>query len=160
MLLKHYLFKAFPMYSIKIPFQALPLPCRGGAGISKGVRPLQINDRCCMWRGGDLQQAAVRTTCRIEIRGCRCSPVVPRRALPDSPGKKRERSVHKGQRRACVGHLAQLSECLCSLRTGPTTRWKVVRPRLDQPDRRRRHCHVFPSSHSWHSLYRNCTILV
>ena len=88
---------------------------------------------------GGLQEAAVRTTCRIETRGCRCSPVGARRAPPDPPGKKRERFVHKGQRRACVGHLAQLSECPCSLRTGPTTRWKVVRPRPDQPDWRHRH---------------------
>ena len=36
------------------------------------------------------QCAAVKTTCRIRMRGCRCSPVGPTRA-PDPPAKERER---------------------------------------------------------------------
>ena len=48
----------------------------------------------------------------LATRGCRCSPVGPRRA-PDPPVKElerlRETHIHARQRRACVGHLAQSS---------------------------------------------------
>ena len=55
-----------------------------------------------------------------------------RAGAPDPQTKERERLYekrkHAGQGRACVGHLSQLSgpqsgsDCLCSLRTEPTTR--------------------------------------
>ena len=35
----------------EMEMQLLPC-CRGGAGISKVVRPLQIKDHSCMYRGG------------------------------------------------------------------------------------------------------------
>ena len=45
--------------------------CRGGAGTSKVVRPPQIKDHSCMWKGGSYnrQCAAVKATCGIKMRG-------------------------------------------------------------------------------------------
>ena len=59
---------------------------RGGVGISKVVKPSQIKDHSCMWKGGvyNRQCAAVKATCGIKMRGCRCILVGPRRA-PDPP---------------------------------------------------------------------------
>ena len=49
---------------------------RGGAGISKVVRSLQIKDtRECARGVYSRQCAAVKTTCGIKMRVCRCSPV-------------------------------------------------------------------------------------
>ena len=72
-----------------------------------------------------ISLAAARCThLYLATRGCRCSPVWPRRA-PDLLVKERndyEKRVQAG--RACVAHLAQIvssSDCLCSLKTRPMT---------------------------------------
>ena len=95
---------------------------RGGAGISKVVRPLQIKDHSCMCTGGGSTASSglrhIASSCTsythvyLATRECRCSPVGPRRA-PDPPAIERERlyekRVHAGESRAHVGHLAQSS---------------------------------------------------
>ena len=65
-----------------------------------------------MYGGGETvynrQCAAVKTTRGIKIRGCRCSPVGPRRA-PDPPAKERERLYTRNaytQGKAAKGELA------------------------------------------------------
>ena len=87
------------------------------------------NKSACARVGGvySRQCAAVKTTCGIKMRGCRCSPVGPRRA-PDPPAKERERLRETRTRRAKAslrgtpGPIVSSSDCLCSLRTRPTTR--------------------------------------
>ena len=62
---------------------------------------------------------------------------------PDPPAKERERlqetHTHRAEAslRGTPHPIVSPSDCLCSLRTRPTTRWKVVQPWPDQPDRRR-----------------------
>ena len=76
------------------------------------------------------------------MRGCRCSPVGPRRA-PDPPAEwLRETRTRraKASLSGTPGPFVSSSNYLYSLKTRPTTRWKVVRPWPDQLDRRRRLC--------------------
>ena len=73
------------------------------------------NKSACARVGGvySRQCAAVKTTCGIKMRGCRCSPVAigPCRLLIHRQKGRNdyEKRVHAGQRRAWVGHLAQSS---------------------------------------------------
>ena len=63
----------------------------------------------------------------LATRGCRCSPVGPRRA-PDPPVKERERlretrtRTAKASMRGTPGPIVSSSDRLCSLGTRPTTR--------------------------------------
>ena len=106
---------------------------RGGAGISKVVRPLQIKVHSCMWKERGVynrQCAAVKLLVESKCVGAD-AVWSGRTGAPDPPTKEWERLyeklIHAGQWRACMGHLAQLSrpqsdsDCLCSLRMQPTT---------------------------------------
>ena len=114
---------------------------RGSAGISKVVRPLQIEDHLCMWRRGGSTTGNVWQLVESKCMGTDAVRSDRAGLAPDPPGKEREwlRETRTCRAKANLrGHLVRLSECLCSLRTRPTTRWKVVRPR-NQLDRQCRH---------------------
>ena len=71
--------------------------CRGGAGISKVVRPLQIKVHSCMWKEGGVynrQCAAVKLL--VESKCVGADAVWSGRAgAPDPPTKERERLYEK-----------------------------------------------------------------
>ena len=95
----------------------------------------------------------------LATHGCQCSPVGPRRA-PDPPAKVQERlretctcRVKASMRETrAAGPIVSSSDCLYSLGKRPMTRWKVVWPRLDEPEWWRCLC-IF-----WSSQLHACSV--
>ena len=137
--------------------------CRGSAGISKVVRPLEIKDHLCTCMGGvsttmcnHVQEAnqlrwedctqcscfqkVVSETGKTGAGGESCnSPMRRARLRSRTTASSRMRHIASSYMSYTLVYLATCG-CRCSLGTRPTTRWKVVQPRLDQPDQRHRLC--------------------